>query len=49
MIDLAFADLVVNATSIGLYPQGDDLMPSELNSLETGMINCNEIPNSPET
>jgi shikimate dehydrogenase len=43
------AEIVVNATSIGLHPHGDDLVPLDLNSLETGMIVCDVIPNPPET
>jgi shikimate dehydrogenase len=43
------AGLVVNATSIGLLPHGDDLVPLDLSRLKTGMIVCDVIPNPPET
>ncbi len=42
-------DLVVNATSIGLYPDVEALVPIDLDSLRPGLIVCDVIPNPPQT
>lgn len=42
-------DLVVNATSIGLYPHHDQTPPLNLDSLKPSMIVCDVIPNPPRT
>ncbi len=42
-------DLVVNATSIGLYPDVDALVPIEIESLSPHMLVCDVIPNPPCT
>jgi shikimate dehydrogenase len=41
--------LVVNATSIGLYPAVDQRVPLDRASLQPGMIVCDVIPNPPRT
>jgi shikimate dehydrogenase len=43
------ADLVVNATSIGLYPDVDARVPVEITSLRPRMLVCDVIPNPPRT
>jgi shikimate dehydrogenase len=43
------ADLVVNATSIGLYPDVDARVPVEISSLSPRMLVCDVIPNPPRT
>lgn len=43
------AALVVNATSIGLYPDSHAMVPIEPGSLRPGMIVCDVIPNPPQT
>lgn len=43
------ARLLVNATSIGLFPDGDSLPNLELGSVHPGLIVCDVIPNPPET
>ena len=45
----ATTDIVVNATSIGLYPQTDARVPLELSSLTPGMLVADVIPNPPRT
>ncbi len=42
-------DLVVNATSIGLYPNTNDTLPIVRNSLQSSMFVADVIPNPPET
>jgi shikimate dehydrogenase len=42
-------DVVINATSIGLYPNADERMSLDLNSLKPGMIVADVIPNPPQT
>ena len=43
------ADLVVNSTSIGLYPDVDARVPLDVQSLRPGMLVCDVIPNPPRT
>jgi shikimate dehydrogenase len=43
------ADVVINATSIGLYPDVDARLPLDLNTLSPAMIVCDVIPNPPAT
>ena len=42
-------DLLVNATSIGLYPDVDARIPVELDTLSPSTIVCDVIPNPPRT
>ena len=42
-------DLVVNATSIGLFPDVDARVPLDVDTLAPGMIVCDVIPNPPRT
>jgi shikimate dehydrogenase len=42
-------DIVVQATSIGLYPDVDARVPLDLDSLSTGMVVADVIPNPPRT
>ena len=42
-------DLVINATSIGLYPDLDARVPLDVATLKPGMIVCDVIPNPPRT
>jgi shikimate dehydrogenase len=42
-------DLVVNATSIGLYPDVDARVPLDVSTLRPGTIVCDVIPNPPRT
>lgn len=42
-------DLVVNATSIGLYPDVEALVPVDLDTLRPGLVVCDVIPNPPRT
>lgn len=42
-------DVVVNATSIGLYPDVEARVPLNVGSLQPGMIVCDVIPNPPRT
>jgi shikimate dehydrogenase len=42
-------DLVINATSIGLFPDVDARVPLAVDSLAPGMIVCDVIPNPPRT
>jgi shikimate dehydrogenase len=42
-------DVVVNATSIGLFPDVSARLPLDLNSLRPGMIVADVIPNPPRT
>lgn len=41
--------IVVNSTSVGLAPQGEDLIDVDLDSLGAGMLVADVIPNPPET
>ncbi len=43
------ADIVINATSIGLYPDGDGRLDIEFDSLKPGMVVADVIPNPPRT
>ncbi|MFH1301329.1 MAG: shikimate dehydrogenase [Planctomycetota bacterium] len=42
-------DVVINATSIGLYPDVDAIFPLDFSSLKSNMIVSDVIPNPPET
>ena len=42
-------DVVVNATSIGLFPDVDARIALDLNSLKPGMVVADVIPNPPQT
>ena len=42
-------DLLVNATSIGLYPDVEARVPLSADSLRPGLIVCDVIPNPPRT
>jgi shikimate dehydrogenase len=42
-------DLLINATSIGLYPDVDARVPIDVDTLKPGMIVCDVIPNPPRT
>ena len=42
-------DVVINATSIGLYPDVDAVFPLDFSSLKSNMIVSDVIPNPPET
>jgi len=42
-------DCVINATSIGLYPDVDARLPLQLDSLGAGMLVADVIPNPPRT
>jgi len=43
------SDLLVNATSIGLFPQVDTLPDIDFSSITPGMVVCDVIPNPPRT
>jgi shikimate dehydrogenase len=43
------ADLLVNATSIGLYPDSDARVPVVAATLRPGLLVCDVIPNPPRT
>jgi shikimate dehydrogenase len=43
------AELLVNATSIGLFPDVAARVPIELDSLSPGIVVCDVIPNPPRT
>ena len=45
----AGTDVVVNATSIGLFPDVDARIALDLNSLKPGMVVADVIPNPPQT
>jgi len=45
----AGTDLVINATSIGLFPDIKAEVPIDLTTLRPGMIVCDVIPNPPRT
>lgn len=42
-------DVLVNATSIGLYPQIDEMPPLNYDTLRRGLVACDVIPNPPHT
>jgi len=42
-------DVLVNATSIGLYPDVDDVPAVDLGSARSDLLVCDVIPNPPET
>ncbi len=42
-------DLVINATSVGLYPNGDARVGFDITTLRPGMVVADVIPNPPET
>jgi len=42
-------DIVVNATSIGLFPDIDARVPLDLSGLKSGMVVADVIPNPPKT
>ena len=43
------ADIVVNATSVGLYPDVDARLDVDPDSLRAGMVVADVIPNPPRT
>jgi shikimate dehydrogenase len=43
------ADILVNATSIGLYPDVDEVPPVALSSIGPHLLVCDVIPNPPRT
>jgi len=43
------AGIVINATSIGLYPHVHDRLEIDIESLEPGMVVADVIPNPPRT
>jgi shikimate dehydrogenase len=45
----ADADMLVNATSIGLYPDSDAMPPVDLSAAHRGMLVCDAVFNPPET
>ena len=45
----AETDVLINATSIGLFPAVEEQVPLELETLESKMIVADVIPNPPET
>jgi shikimate dehydrogenase len=45
----ATADILVNATSIGLFPDVDARVPVDVESLRPGMVVADVIPNPPRT
>jgi len=42
-------EILVNATSIGLYPNVNDIPPVKEDTIREGMVVCDVIPNPPET
>ncbi len=42
-------DILVNATSIGLFPDGDTMPPISMEALQTACLVCDVIPNPPDT
>lgn len=42
-------DIVINATSIGLFPDVDAELPLDVDTLEAGMLVADVIPNPPKT
>jgi shikimate dehydrogenase len=43
------ADLLVNTTSVGLFPDVEARLPLDLETLRPGLIVCDVIPNPPQT
>ena len=43
------SDIIVNATSIGLFPHVEDRLDLDLDSLRPGLVVADVIPNSPRT
>jgi len=43
------AHILVNATSIGLYPKVEDMPPVEMASIHSDLLVCDVIPNPPRT
>ena len=43
------ADILVNATSIGLYPNVDEVPAVAMDSIRPGLLVCDVIPNPPKT
>lgn len=43
------ADILVNATSIGLYPNVDEMVDVNLDGARSDLLVCDVIPNPPET
>ena len=43
------ADIVINCTNLGLYPNVDQRVPVSVQSLKKGMVVCDLIPNPPLT
>lgn len=43
------AQLVINATSIALFPNVEDVVPIDFGTLRSGMLACDVIPNPPNT
>lgn len=41
--------LVINATSIALFPNVEDVVPIDFSTLKAGMLACDVIPNPPST
>jgi shikimate dehydrogenase len=46
---LGDTDILVNATSIGLYPDVDSMPPVDLSGADPGMLVCDVVFNPPET
>ncbi len=45
----ADSDLLINATSIGLYPDVEEIPDLDLESVHVGLVVCDVIPNPPNT
>lgn len=45
----ADTQLLVNATSIALFPNADDLVPVDYGTIRPGLLVCDVIPNPPDT
>lgn len=45
----AETDILVNATSLGLFPQVEDMPAVAMDSLRPGLLVCDVIPNPPKT
>jgi shikimate dehydrogenase len=43
------ADILVNATSIGLFPDVEDTPPVDMASIRGDLLVCDVIPNPPQT
>ena len=42
-------DILVNATSIGLYPNVEDMPAVDMTTIQPGLLVCDVIPNPPDT